>query len=420
MSKQDVMKIQTCMLRVSIHCDGCKKKVKKLLQKIEGVYETLIDAEQGKVIVSGNVDPAILIRKLVKSGKHAELWGPQKNNFNHLNNQFMNMQIDNGKGGKDKKSQKGGGKDQQKGGQAQQKLQQQQQMKGAKDQKSVKFHLPEDDYDDDASDFDEFDEFDDIEGFDDDFDDDGLGGGHHLPSKMGPGPNGQKGGGGGGNTKKGGAIDVPVQVKGMGGNNDGKNSKGGKKGGGGGGGGGNQNQGGGAAKNGGKSGGGQNKGGNNGSMGSGGGNNNGNGSKKGGGKNDGVYEMSNMKNGFHEIDVMNHGKGNDRNVGQMMGQMSSYPMSQMGNIPAVQGLPAPAAMNGGYYQGMGQGHHQYNQQYMAMMMNQQRPNGNDMYNPMMYSRPYPAVNYGPLPMPPPADPFTHMFSDENTSSCSVM
>lgn len=28
--------MQTCVLKVNIHCDGCKHKVKKILQKIEG------------------------------------------------------------------------------------------------------------------------------------------------------------------------------------------------------------------------------------------------------------------------------------------------------------------------------------------------------------------------------------------------
>jgi hypothetical protein len=27
---------QTCVLKVNIHCDGCQKKVKKILHKIEG------------------------------------------------------------------------------------------------------------------------------------------------------------------------------------------------------------------------------------------------------------------------------------------------------------------------------------------------------------------------------------------------
>ncbi|KAL0446794.1 UNVERIFIED_CONTAM: Heavy metal-associated isoprenylated plant protein 37 [Sesamum latifolium] len=68
-----LLKIQTCVLRVNIHCDGCKQKVKKLLQRIEGVYQVTIDSEQQKVSVSGSVDSATLIKKLVRAGKHAEL-----------------------------------------------------------------------------------------------------------------------------------------------------------------------------------------------------------------------------------------------------------------------------------------------------------------------------------------------------------
>jgi len=107
-----------------------------------------------------------------------------------------------------------------------------------------------------------------------------------------------------------------------------------------------------------------------------------------------------------------------------MGPMGNY--ARMGNVPTVQGLPAPGAMNGGYYQGMGQGQGQgnpYNQQYMAMMMNQQRQQqGNEMFQPMMYARPQPAVNYMPPPMPPSmaTDQYTHFFSDENTESCRIM
>ncbi|KAK4441760.1 Heavy metal-associated isoprenylated plant protein 36 [Sesamum alatum] len=68
------LKFMTWALRVSIHCKGCKKKVKKVLQSIEGVYKIDIDSEQQKVVVTGNVDSETLIKKLVKSGKKAELW----------------------------------------------------------------------------------------------------------------------------------------------------------------------------------------------------------------------------------------------------------------------------------------------------------------------------------------------------------
>ncbi|KAF8104982.1 hypothetical protein N665_0165s0067, partial [Sinapis alba] len=74
-----LLKIQTYSLRVSIHCEGCNKKVKKLLQRIEGVYHVKVEAEHQKVTVSGSVDSTTLINKLLKAGKHAELWSPSPN-----------------------------------------------------------------------------------------------------------------------------------------------------------------------------------------------------------------------------------------------------------------------------------------------------------------------------------------------------
>lgn len=70
----DVLKIKTHVLKVHILCLGCKRKVKKLLKKIEGVYAVNIDKEQQKVTVSGIVDPCLLIKKFGKYGKYAELW----------------------------------------------------------------------------------------------------------------------------------------------------------------------------------------------------------------------------------------------------------------------------------------------------------------------------------------------------------
>ncbi|XP_052191080.1 heavy metal-associated isoprenylated plant protein 32-like [Diospyros lotus] len=488
MSKEEFLKIQTCVLKVNIHCDGCKSKVKKTLQKIDGVYKILIDSEMGKVTVSGNVDPATLIKKLGKSGKHAELWGPPKanqGNQNQLNAQFKNQHSDNGKSGN--KGQKGGGNQQKAGaggGGGQPGLNPQQlqllQMKGFQDmklpqlkdlkmpfskdqnQKAVKFNLPEED---DMS-YDEFDCFDDEDYDDDDELDDEFGGAlNPAPNKMKPiMGNGQmpnlmmlngqqlppqfmnaqaKGGNGannnGGNAKKGGGGNVPIQV------NDGKNDHGGKKGGGGGKNGG-KNGGGnpGEGKNGNNSGGAQSKNGNGGHGGGGGGNcnNNGNGGKKGGGINDGVQGLPNMGSGFQGMAGGHMGQIGGMPMGPMghlpMGQMSHLPMGQMGQMPAVQGLPA-GPLNagggggggvGGYLNGAGQeglAGNSYQQHLAAAMMNQQRANGNERFQPMMYARPPPAVNYMPPPYPypypyppPPDHPYTHAFSDESTSSCSVM
>ncbi|THG02452.1 heavy metal-associated isoprenylated plant protein 37-like [Camellia sinensis] len=97
-----LLKIQTCVLKVNIHCDGCRQKVKKLLQRIEGVYQVDLDAEQQKVTVSGSVDSATLIKKLIKAGKHAELWS-QKTNQNQ--NQKQKAKDDNKNNNKGQKQQ---------------------------------------------------------------------------------------------------------------------------------------------------------------------------------------------------------------------------------------------------------------------------------------------------------------------------
>lgn len=397
--------------------------------------------------VSGNVDPLLLINKLEKGGKRAELWGPQKGAFPNLNNnQFKNMQFDNLK---DVKAQKGGG-----GGQVPKQIQQMQmqlnQKKGGeekfmgKDQKTVKFKLDEDFDDEFDEDDDEFDEEDDDDDeFDEVFKAPSKGGhvGHGAPAKKeaAKGDFKVKNGGGkdGGKGKKGGGIDVflkGILGKASSGKKDGggKNGKKGEK---------NKKEDGkeGSKKHGGdgKDGGGNGKG----AAKNGGGKGKDGWSKKGGDVFDEGPKMESKQHGFNEMNG-NHkgGGGGGRNMDFM---------GQMGGFPAVNGLPA---MNGGGRgQGMGGQGNPYNPQYMAhmMMMNQQRENGHGSYNPnpnlnpmmmnpqrengygaynqMPYARPHPGMGYGPPPQaagygpPPPGnDQFTHMFSDENTDSCSIM
>lgn len=83
MAKNEVLKAQTWVLKVHIHCEGCKRKVKKVLQSIEGVYTTTVDSAQQKVTVTGNVDSETLIKKLLKTGKHAQLWSPEESHGHH-------------------------------------------------------------------------------------------------------------------------------------------------------------------------------------------------------------------------------------------------------------------------------------------------------------------------------------------------
>ncbi|KAJ6757154.1 HEAVY METAL-ASSOCIATED ISOPRENYLATED PLANT PROTEIN 33-RELATED [Salix koriyanagi] len=71
-------KYKTWMLKVSVHCEQCKRKVKKVLDSIDGVYSTDIDLRLQKATVVGDVDADTLIKRLKKkTRKHAELW-PEK------------------------------------------------------------------------------------------------------------------------------------------------------------------------------------------------------------------------------------------------------------------------------------------------------------------------------------------------------
>ncbi|CAI9764279.1 unnamed protein product [Fraxinus pennsylvanica] len=67
------IKNKTWILKTSIHCEGCKRKVKKILNQVQGVENVEVDIKQQKVIVTGNVEGDSLINKLTKSGKKAEL-----------------------------------------------------------------------------------------------------------------------------------------------------------------------------------------------------------------------------------------------------------------------------------------------------------------------------------------------------------
>ncbi|KAG6520973.1 hypothetical protein ZIOFF_018038 [Zingiber officinale] len=413
----------TCTLKVNIHCDGCKKKVKKLLHKIEGVYTTNIDAEQGKVSVSGNVDPATLIKKLAKAGKHAELLGAG----NGSNKEAQKPQPQNGKGqqkenGKPQKGGGGGGGGGNGGGKEQkpqlpqltpqqqmmfqQQLQQFQQMKGSNDlqmppqlkggfsfppQKNPKapnFGMPpkgcddayddeEEDYDDDYEDDDD-DEMDEFDCFDADLEDD------FKDIKIKPVVAATAQDKKGGNGKKGG--ETPVQGKAVGNNNETKSGKKGDGGGGSaikniGGGGGGKNGGGGQQQ--GKNGLDNNKG--TGSANGGGGcnpNPGGNGGKKGVGKNEasvaGGHPAANPK-------MMGQGfPGMAMGPQIAAGNMHPHPaMGHMGNIPAVaagQVLPAGGPPPAGYYQGgivpppleANAVANPYQQQSVAAMMQQQQ------------------------------------------------
>ncbi|XP_042015268.1 protein SODIUM POTASSIUM ROOT DEFECTIVE 2-like [Salvia splendens] len=63
------------VLRVSLHCRGCVKKLRKHLSKMEGVKSFDIDFLAKKVTVTGNVMASDVVASISKV-KNAQLWPP--------------------------------------------------------------------------------------------------------------------------------------------------------------------------------------------------------------------------------------------------------------------------------------------------------------------------------------------------------
>ncbi|XP_062090730.1 protein SODIUM POTASSIUM ROOT DEFECTIVE 2 [Humulus lupulus] len=67
------LKPKMVMLRVSMHCNGCAKKVEKHISKIEGVTSYKVDLESKMVVVIGDILPFEVLESVSKV-KNAELW----------------------------------------------------------------------------------------------------------------------------------------------------------------------------------------------------------------------------------------------------------------------------------------------------------------------------------------------------------
>ncbi|XP_077211763.1 heavy metal-associated isoprenylated plant protein 45-like [Tasmannia lanceolata] len=67
------LKPKMVVLRVSMHCNGCAKKVEKHISKMEGVTSFEVDLESKKVVVIGDILPFEVL-ECVSKVKNAELW----------------------------------------------------------------------------------------------------------------------------------------------------------------------------------------------------------------------------------------------------------------------------------------------------------------------------------------------------------
>ncbi|XP_027344129.1 protein SODIUM POTASSIUM ROOT DEFECTIVE 2-like [Abrus precatorius] len=67
------LKPKIVILRVSMHCYGCAKKVEKHISKLEGVSSYKVDLETKMVVVIGDILPLEVLESVSKV-KNAEFW----------------------------------------------------------------------------------------------------------------------------------------------------------------------------------------------------------------------------------------------------------------------------------------------------------------------------------------------------------
>ncbi|KAI9119250.1 hypothetical protein K1719_009925 [Acacia pycnantha] len=67
------LKPKIVILRVSMHCHGCARKVEKHVSKLEGVSSYKVDLETKMVVVIGDILPFEVLESVSKV-KNAQLW----------------------------------------------------------------------------------------------------------------------------------------------------------------------------------------------------------------------------------------------------------------------------------------------------------------------------------------------------------
>ncbi|KAL2555060.1 Heavy metal transport/detoxification superfamily protein [Forsythia ovata] len=67
------LKPKMVVLRVSMHCNGCARQIKKHIAKMEGVSSYQVDLETKMVVVTGDIVPFQVLESISKV-KAAELW----------------------------------------------------------------------------------------------------------------------------------------------------------------------------------------------------------------------------------------------------------------------------------------------------------------------------------------------------------
>ncbi|XP_022897006.1 uncharacterized protein LOC111410741 [Olea europaea var. sylvestris] len=63
----------SCILKVDMRCDACKRKTLEVLNSICSVYSVTFSAKEEVTKIWGEVDPNLLLSALARPGQHAEI-----------------------------------------------------------------------------------------------------------------------------------------------------------------------------------------------------------------------------------------------------------------------------------------------------------------------------------------------------------
>ncbi|XP_008783549.1 heavy metal-associated isoprenylated plant protein 45 [Phoenix dactylifera] len=61
-------------LNVHMDCEGCEKRIRKAISKLDGVDTVDIDMDKQKVTVTGYVDQRKVLKAVRRTGRKAEFW----------------------------------------------------------------------------------------------------------------------------------------------------------------------------------------------------------------------------------------------------------------------------------------------------------------------------------------------------------
>ncbi|OVA03882.1 Heavy metal-associated domain [Macleaya cordata] len=61
-------------LLVHMDCEGCQRRIRKAISKLEGVDSVDIDMDNQKVTVTGYVDQRRVLKRVRRTGRKAEFW----------------------------------------------------------------------------------------------------------------------------------------------------------------------------------------------------------------------------------------------------------------------------------------------------------------------------------------------------------